>query len=61
MCNVNLPNCHDNIILYSISLSNTLLKHIIMLFKHFVYGCRSNIKGLNLQNFLFKIKENKTR
>ena len=39
MCNVNLPNCDDNIILYGISPStkhNTLLNHIIMLFKHFV-------------------------
>ena len=36
MCNVNLPNCDDNIILYGISPStkhNTLLNNIIMLFK----------------------------
>ena len=61
MCNVNLPNCDDNIILYGISPStkhNTLLNHIIMLFKHFVYNCRSNIKSLNLHNFLLKVQEN---
>ena len=54
MCNVNLPNCDDNIILYGISPStkhNTLLDHIIMLFKLFVYNCRSNIKSLNFITF----------
>ena len=61
MCNVNLPNCDDNIILYGISPStkyNTLLNHIIMLFKHVVYNCRSNIKSLNRHNFLLKAQEN---
>ena len=61
MCNVNLPDCDDNINLYGISPStkhNTLLNHIIMLFKLFVYNCRSNIKSLNLQNFLLKVQEN---
>ena len=61
MCNVYLPNCDDNIILYGISPStkhNTLLNHIIMLFKLFVYNCRSNIKSLNLHNFLLKVQEN---
>ena len=61
MCNVNLPNCDDNIILYGISPStkhNTLLNHIIMLFKQFVYNCRSNIKSLNLHNFFLKVQEN---
>ena len=61
MCNVNLPNRDDIIILYGISPStkhNTLLNHIIMLFKHFVYNCRSYIKSLNRHNFLLKVQEN---
>ena len=61
MCNVNLPNCDDNIILYGISPStkhNTLSNHIIMLFKQFVYNCRSNIKSLNLHNCFLKVQEN---
>ena len=62
MFNVNLPNWDDNIILYGVSPSrkhNSLLNHNIMLFKQFVYNCRSNIKSLNLHNFLLKVQENK--
>ena len=54
-------NISNNIILYGISSStkhNTLLNHIIMLFKLFVYNCKSNIKSLNLHHFLLKVQEN---